>query len=332
MKKLDVLSIGDIVIDAFIRLKDAEETCDIDKQNCKLCVRFGDKVPYESVDVCLAVGNAPNAAVSVARLGLNSGLLTYVGGDQNGRDCIDQLVKNGVITDYVHTEADMKTNYHYVIWYDVDRTILIKHEAFNYSTQGLPTGDMAPKWIYLSSLGANSLNMYAQIEQYLKENPRVKLAFQPGIFDIKQGYKNLKHIYSRADIMCCNVEEAQRILSEASRDIKTLLKSLRDTLGTKTIIMTDSIEGAYAYDGADFYFIPVYPHEPFERTGAGDAFFSTIVAGLSMGKKLDEVLLWAPINSMSVVQQIGAQRGLLTMPELQDFLSKAPADFKVKKI
>jgi hypothetical protein len=46
----DFLAIGDIVTDAFIRLKDAEATCDIDSSNCKLCVRFGDKVPYESVE------------------------------------------------------------------------------------------------------------------------------------------------------------------------------------------------------------------------------------------------------------------------------------------
>ena len=332
MNKLDVIAIGDIVIDAFIRLKDAEETCDIDKKNCKLCVRFGDKVPYESVDICTAVGNAPNAAVSCARLGLHAGLLTYVGSDENGKNCISELAKNGVSATYVHTEDGMKTNYHYVLWYDVDRTILIKHEAYNYSTEGLPTGDEAPKWIYLSSLGENSLSMYAQIETYLKENPSVKLAFQPGIFDIKQGHAKLKNIYTRAEAESCNLEEAQRVLEESTRDPKILLQKMYDLLGTKNIIITDSIDGAYAYDGTDSYFIPVYPHVPFERTGAGDAFFSTIVAGLAQGNTLQEVLLWAPINSMSVVQQIGAQRGLLTMSKLEEYLKNAPEDYKLKKI
>jgi sugar/nucleoside kinase (ribokinase family) len=332
IKKLDVLAIGDIVIDAFIKLKDAEETCDIDHANCKLCVRFGDKVPYESVDVCNAVGNAANAAVSASRLGRASGLLTYVGSDQNGVDCINELKKNGVAIDYVHTEEGMKTNYHYVLWYDVDRTILIKHEAYHYSMAGVPTGADAPSWIYMSSLGENSLDMYGQIEQYLKENPDVRLAFQPGIFDIKLGKEKLANIYARSEIVCCNVEEAQRILSETSRDPKTLLKGMRDTLGTKNILITDSIEGAYAYDGSEYFFVPVYPHVPFERTGAGDAFFSTIVAGLSEGKALGDVLLWGPINSMSVVQQIGAQRGLIPMSKLEEYLAHAPEDYKVKKI
>lgn len=64
MKNIDILAIGDIVTDAFIRIKDASVTCDIDHTHCKLCVAFGEKIPYESVDVVKAVGNSANAAVS----------------------------------------------------------------------------------------------------------------------------------------------------------------------------------------------------------------------------------------------------------------------------
>ena len=65
MKKIDFLAIGDIVVDAFIKLKDAHVHKAIDNsESSELCVRFGDKVPYESVTVVSAVGNSPNAAVS----------------------------------------------------------------------------------------------------------------------------------------------------------------------------------------------------------------------------------------------------------------------------
>ncbi len=335
MKKLDVLAIGDTVIDAFIRLTDAELLCDADKKNCKLAVRYGDKVPYESVTVCNAVGNAANATVSVSRLGLASGILTYVGDDQNGRDCVAEFTSNNVATDLVRVASRMKTNYHYVLWYDVDRTILIKHEKYAYTLDGIPQGDDAPKWLYVSSLGENSFHLYEDIAQYLDQNPSVKLAFQPGIFDIKQGAEKLAHIYSRAHAMCCNVEEAQRILGLSSRDVKVLMTGL-SKLGPKVVLVTDGIDGAYGLDTTvsadDFFFIPVYPHDPVERTGAGDAFFSTVVACLAMGKSLDEALTWGPVNSMSVVQQIGAQKGLLTADKLQEYLKNAPADYVLKKI
>src|ERR1035437_3525889 len=193
--KIDFLAVGDIVIDAFIRLKDAHVHCKIDTDACELCLRFGDKVPYESVTVIPAVGNSPNAAVAGARLGLDSALVTNIGDDKHGKDCLDSLKNDKVITDYVKIEKDKNTNYHYVLWYDVDRTILIKHTQFDYKF--LQLGEMA--WIYLSSLAENSLPYHQEISEYLKNHPNTKLSFQPGTFQIKFGAEKLKDIYKRTE-------------------------------------------------------------------------------------------------------------------------------------
>ncbi len=327
MKNIDILAIGDIVIDAFIRLTDAELICDENKQNCKLAVRYGDKVPYDSVEVCNAVGNSSNAAVSASRLGLSSALYAYVGGDQNGKDCIESLKNDGVLTDYVHIDPNNKTNYHYVLWYDVDRTILVKHEHFKYDFKV----ESQPKWIYLSSLGDNTLDFQMQIADYVESNPDVKLAFQPGTFQIKMGKEVLQKLYKESDIFFCNVEEAQHILGETSRDVKVLMQKMM-SLGPKMVVITDGFEGAYACDGSDSFFMPVYPHTPIERTGAGDAYASTVVSCLAQGKTLGEALTWAPINAMSVTQQVGAQKGLLTSAKIEEYLSSAPAEYKIKSI
>ena len=103
---------------------------------------------------------------------------------------------------------------------------------------------------------------------------------------------------------------------------------------TKIVVITDGTKGAYAYDGQDAWFMPPYPDPlpPYERTGAGDAFSSTFVAGLAMGKTIEEALMMAPINSMSVVQKIGAQEGLLTLLELEKYLERAPEDYKPRRI
>lgn len=327
MKNIDILAIGDIVTDAFIRLKDAETHCKLNNEDCELCVRYGDKVPYESVEICTAVGNSANAAVSASRLGLSSALYAYVGGDQNGKDCIASLTKDGVITDYVHTDPNNKTNYHYVLWYEANRTILVKHEHFNYKFEC----DSMPKWIYLSSLGENTVDFQSQIIDFVEKNPEIKLAFQPGTFQMKMDKDLLNRIYKNTEIFCCNVEEAQKILDEKSRELPILLKKMLD-LGLKKIIITDGFEGAYAYDGNDMFFMPVYPHTPFEATGAGDAFFSTLVSALSLGKTLEEAMTWGPINSMSVVQQVGAQKGLLSKEKLEEYLKNAPEEYKLSKI
>lgn len=324
---IDILAIGDIVTDAFIRIKEASVTCEIDHKNCKLCVAFGEKIPYESVDVVKAVGNSANAAVSAARLGLSSALLAYVGDDSDGKECIEELERNNVITDFVRTEKGKKTNYHYVLWYDVERTILIKHEQFNYKLGSIGS----PRYLYLSSLGENSLDYHHEIAEFIKDNPKTKLVFQPGTFQIKLGKDTLKDIYAQTEIFFCNVEEAQKILSVTSRDMKSLMKSIAE-LGPKYVFITDGIEGAYAYDGTDFWFMPIYPHEAFERTGAGDAFASTIVSALALGLSTKEALMWGPINSMSVVSKVGAQKGLLSREKLEEYLNNAPDTYKPQQI
>jgi len=328
MKEIDFLAIGDIVTDVFIRLKDAEAHCDINNHNCTLCVRFGDKVPYESATELPAVGNSANAAVAAARLGLTSASVTDIGNDMHGKDCLAEFSKNKVLTDFVTTHDRLATNYHYVLWYGVERTILIKHTEFPYL---FPESIPAPKMIYLSSLGENSLAYHQQIAIYISQHPEIKLMFQPGTFQMKFGTEALKDLYAHTYGFFCNVEEAQRILNTTEKDVKTLITKLH-ALGPKLVFITDGINGAYGSDGENVWFMPVYPHEPFERTGAGDAFSSTVSAALLMGKSVEEALMWGPINSMSVVQYVGAQQGLLSKEVLEQYLATAPSDYTPKKI
>lgn len=328
-KEIDLLAIGDIVVDDFIRLKDAEAHCDLDQENCKLCVRFGDKVPFEFHEVVYAVGNAANAAVSASRLGLNSALSGFVGNDENGQFCKDALKADNVSLDYIETDPKLPTNYHYVLWYGPERTILVNHAPFE---RHLPKDLVSPKWIYLTSLGENTEGFHHEIASWLKEHPETKLAFQPGTFQMKLGVEKLKDIYEQADIFFCNTDEARRILKNEEQDPKVLMDSLH-ALGPKIIVMTDGIKGAYAREeNGDMWFMGIYPHTPKERTGAGDAYESTITSCLALGMSLQDALLWAPINAMAVTQEIGAQKGLLAQDKLKEYLSKAPESYKPVKI
>jgi sugar/nucleoside kinase (ribokinase family) len=326
----DFISIGDITTDAFIRLKDARTNRDASGKKNELILRFGDKVPYEFVEEVRAVGNSANAAVCARRLGLKSALVTNIGDDHNGHECVATLHKNKVATNFVSVQKDKETNYHYVLWFEEDRTILVKHHEYDYKLPDIGS----PKWIYLSSIGENSLDYHKQISEYLKNNQGVKFAFQPGTFQMKMGTENLKDLYARADIFFCNVEEAKSILNKPNeQDIKNLLKEIHN-LGPNVAVITDGPKGAYAYDGYEAFFMPPFPDSkpPYDRTGAGDAFSATFTSAIALGKSLFDAFLWAPVNSMSVVQYVGAQKGLLTQEEMLKFLSQAPQDYKPQKI
>ena len=342
-KQIDVLSIGDTTTDAFIRLKDAHVNCKVNTQDCELCMRFGDKIPFEYVKVVRAVGNAANVAVAAARLGLRAALVSNIGDDQNGTECLAQLQKEHVVTSFIKVQANKPTNYHFVLWFGADRTILVNHTEFDYrlpdvldvrhsakhySGHGLP-----PKWIYLTSLAANTFPYHMQIAEYLEDNPNVKLAFQPGTYQIKLGFKELERIYARTDFIVMNMEEAQRILKTDSHDPKSLLKEMR-ACGPKLVAITDSTRGSYFYDGDHYYHMPMYPdpRPAFDRTGCGDSWAATFVSALALGKSPLEALVWAPVNPMSVAQFVGSQEGLLTKDQLEWWLGRAATDYRPREI
>ena len=338
-KTFDFVAIGDAVTDAFIRLKEAEVHCTINHENCEICLPFATKIPYESVTVVPAVGNSPNAACAAARLGLQTALITNIGADTNGQEILSTLDREQIDSRFVTKHAEHKTNYHYVLWYEDDRTILIKHEDYPYQFPNLD----APRWIYLSSLGEHTSEYHQAIEKYLVANPEIKLAFQPGTFQMKMGTEALAGIYKRTEIFFCNMEEAKRILQIETKEkandvtIKDLLVKIHE-LGPKIVVITDGPNGAHALADGDpptgGWFMPPYPDPkpPLERTGAGDAFSATVTAALVLGESLETALRWGPINSMSVVQDIGAQRGLLTRAKLEEYLQKAAADYQPRHI
>lgn len=331
-QQYDFVAIGDILIDAFIQLNKDQADVSIDQDTGRktLHIPFGDKLPYDNVVVVPAVGNSPNAAVGAHRLGLESALVSNVGHDKFGKECLDALRAEGIHTDFVKVHEDKVTNYHYVLRYGPERTILINHENYPYA---LPDFPVAPKFFYFSSVGEHGIPFHHEIAQYVKNND-TKLAFQPGTFQIKVGYEAIRDVYENTEIFFCNKEEAQEILKSTERHIPTLIRGIRE-LGPTLPVITDGPNGAFVIDADDqAWHMPMYPDpsEPVDRTGAGDSFSSTFTSAIILGKDPAEALSWGPINSMSVVQHIGAQAGLLPMEELMKHLENRPGDYVASKI
>lgn len=330
MGQIDILSVGDVVTDAFIKLFADQAKVYRDEQGVWLAMPFATKLPFDHAEIVEGVGNAGNAAVSCARLGLKTGFMTNVGGDSAGRDIIAALHKNGVDTRFVKINPGNSSNYHYVLWYGEERTILIKHEEYDYHWTPLQPVE-TPRWIYFSSISERALEYHDEIAHWLDQHPDVRLAFQPGTFQMKAGAERLARIYQRTEVLILNREEAAFVSGGQREDLHNLFDKLHG-LGAKIVIITDGPGGAYASNGEHRYSMPLYPDPapPYERTGAGDAFASTLVAALAKGLSLEEALEWAPINSMSVVQKVGAQAGLLKEKQLLEYLHHAPSDYRAK--
>jgi ribokinase len=187
--------------------------------------------------------------------------------------------------------------------------------------------------MYLSLISESSWQLHEDMLSYLEEHPGTKLAFQPGTFHFRWGKEKLKVVYARTNLLVVNREEAAEILESDQTDVHRLAQELH-ALGPDIVVITDGQNGSFAYIDEKLFSVPNFPDDgpPIDRTGAGDAFASTIVAALALGEPIEVALAWAPINSMNVVQHLGAQKGLLSKAGILQRLKKAPDTYVVTDI
>lgn len=333
MSQIDVLCVGDTVVDVFIKIPDDQAQRYDNEQGAWLAIPFGAKFPYDHADIQPAHGNAANAAVSMSRLGLTVAYETYVGGDQMGHTTVRTLGEEDVDTRFVHIQPKLPSNVNYILWYKEERTIMVKHQEFKYHWPHLRQAEL-PRWLYFSSLSEHSLAYHDEIVDWLEAHPDTNLAFVPGTFQMKTGAERLARIYRQTNILILNREEAVTVSGGQHDNLHDLFDRLH-ALGPQMVVITDGPQGAYASDGqGGRWSMPLYPDPapPVERTGAGDAYASTLVAALAKGYNLPGALQWAPINSMHVVQHIGPQAGLLNEHALEQWLKKAPEWYKLTNL
>ncbi|MBP9695137.1 MAG: carbohydrate kinase family protein [Candidatus Magasanikbacteria bacterium] len=305
----DIISIGDTTVDVFLILDDASVQCDLDKTNCKLCINYADKIAVKEMAKVNAVGNAANNAVASSRLGMKTALVSIVGNDDSGHGIFKILKEEKVNTKFVSVDHEHGTNYSTVLDYKGERTILVYHEHRKYHWQKIP----ASHWLYFTSMGQGHEAMFPALLDHVKKS-KTKMVFNPGTHQLKLGIEKLKPILAGTHVLCLNKEEGVRLAGKIT-DIKKLMQALR-VFGPKIVVVTDGQAGAYAYDGKQAYFCPIFPAPIVERTGCGDAFASGFIGALYCGKDIPEAMKWGSINAAGVLQHIGAQKGLQTKRQI----------------
>lgn len=316
----NLITIGDAVWDTHVLIDDASVECDRDKRNCRLCFDFAAKVPVKETFQALG-GNAANVACGAAKLGLSAAVLTTLGNDPNGRMIKSALKKFGVSIELVSADSKNTTRYSIVLNFQGERTILSHYEKKNYHW---PKKLAPTDWIYYTSLSEGFEPIHEQLLTYLKKYPTVRLAFNPGSFQIKNAMSKVKEAIKRADLLFLNLEEAEKILGSSQRKEKTANAFISQLvqLGAKEVIITDAERGAFAGDADECWQIATFPVKPVAKTGAGDAFSAGYLAARSYEHDIPTALRWGIANSCSVIGQYGAQKGLLDKAGVEKMLAK----------
>jgi sugar/nucleoside kinase (ribokinase family) len=313
---LDILTIGDTAQDVFLEMgrDEAHIHCRHRPDDCELCFSYREKIPVAALHHSVG-GNAANAAVALARLGFAAGIYTHIGADIAADTILRTLTQNRVSTRFVAKDRDKETNYSTILNTHGERTILSYHVPRQYRLPEMP----AVKWIYLTSMKEGGDHVYPELLSYLlRQNPG--LTFQPGTHQIRQGPKVAREILRHCTLLIMNVEEAEQYTQKEGASPTQLLDTLRK-LGPTNVVITDGARGTYATDGAAHWYLGVIPDLKLrEATGAGDAYASGVTAALLDRQPLPEALRWGQVQAGSVIQQIGAQAGLLYRKQLDQLL------------
>lgn len=306
MGNVSIVCIGDSSCDKILEVDpgDAGLLCNLKSHKCEITFNYGEKIPVKKIHEGFG-GSALNCALGFKKIGLSPKISTFVGNDEEGKNIIRFLHENKIDLDLVAVQGE--TNQSSIVSYQGERTVFSYHAKRNYSDVQTEKSD----WIYLSSAGAGS-DVYQ--DKVLDLNGQgAKIAFNPGSWQLNNFSRFLK-IVKVCDVLILNRLEADLIVGMEGK-VKSQLEKMNE-MGAKIAVITDGKNGAYFASGGNSLHLNAQTADAVDSTGAGDSFSSGFVGALILGNSLEESAKWGMVNSGSVIEQFGANKGLLGADEI----------------
>lgn len=301
---------------------------------------YGAKVEITDFDSKVG-GGGVNTAVNFANLGYKTSAIFKIGDDIYSDGILESFKNKNIDLTNIIQDAKISTGFSIIlVSFQGDRTVLA-HRGANAMIKKSDINFDAiknAKLLYIAPMNGDSTKVLDDIATFANEN-NVYVCFNAGSSSIKKGFNYLKKILGNANIVVMNKEEASLATQIQVRpdtrdikyseelihpDVKEMFKKLK-VREYQIIVITDGGHGAYAYDGENYYYCPVFDGPVVSTLGAGDAFASTFCAALSKTKvNIGKALMYASVNSAGVVSQFGATEGLLTFDEIEEKLKSNP--------
>jgi sulfofructose kinase len=256
-------------------------------------------------------GPAANASVAAARLGCRSAFAGYLGNDVWGSLHAEELIREGVATDFVVRGNDPTPLAVVLAKPDGLRTVL----NFKGNTKPLPAGSLD-----FSSLTAKVV-LFDGYEPDLSP-PLAKEARSRGIktvLDSGSVHEGTRALIGLADYVVCSERFAREWTglsdpASAADKLSDLAPSVVVTLGERGLVWKNA-------DGAGR--MPAFSVKAADTTGAGDAFHGAFAAGLASGLPWEDCLKFSSAAAALCCTRIGARTGLPTKERVDEFLKTA---------
>lgn len=338
----DVITIGSATMDVFVQCEDANivSVQSKDKKSEFMSYPYGAKVEISDFDSQVG-GGGVNTAMNFANLGFKSSAIFKIGDDIYSKGILNYFKDKNVDLSNIIQDKKVSTGFSIIlVSFQGDRTVLA-HRGANATIKKSDINFDAikhAKLLYIAPINGDSNKVLDDIVKFAAEH-HVFVCFNAGSTSIKKGFKYLEKILTFAHIVVMNKEEASMATQIQVRpdtkeikyshekihpDVKAMLRKLK-VRDYQVVVITDGGKGAYAYNGQNYFYCPVYDGPVVSTLGAGDAFASTLCASLKRTHHdLGKSLMYASVNSAGVVSEFGATQGLLTFEQIEEKLKQTP--------
>ena len=247
--KYEIICVGSASIDVFITSKSKNIELQRIHAHEDVCLPIGAKILIDTL-LTEVGGGGVNTAVSFARLGFKTGLVSKLGADMNADSILKKLKQEKV--EFLGKKTTGHTGYSVILTgFKHNRTILTHKGNNDLMTLNHVPKKLDAKWLYLGTMLGKSWKTHCAIAQYAKRNG-INVLFNPSLYLAEQGKKFLKPVLDACTILILNKEEAQAV-TRMKAEIKTLLKELQKDI--PLVVITDGPRGAWAYNGIKTYSI-----------------------------------------------------------------------------
>ena len=259
-------------------------------------------------------GKGANQAVAAARLGGDVRMFGCVGDDTFAQALIDNLNRNGIHTDHIHTVPGISSGIAMITVAEGDNSIVVIPGANQMVTPAyleevkeavleadiLILQNEIPLETVLAAIDLASANGKAVIY-----NPAPMLPLADGVME-------------KISFFTPNEHEAALLFPQCDT-----LESVLEHFGGKLIVTLGS-QGAACFVNGQAVKVPARKANVVDTTGAGDTFNGAFAYGLANDWPVEEALRFANVAASLSTERFGAQSGMPTLAQVEEALAKQP--------
>jgi ribokinase len=256
-------------------------------------------------------GKGANQAVAAARLGAEVSFIGCVGNDAFGHELREHLKNEGVNFCEGKKNSVKHTGIASITLSDQDNSIIVvpgANEELTPSVMEYFQGIIVKSDIILLQLEIPMKTVEHAIEIASLHGVPVILNPAPIQFVSAQTLKNVAYVTP-------NEHETE------------VLKSIDDVDLVSKLIVTKGKHGVSFWENEKQVDISSHVVEVIDTTGAGDAFNGALAVALSEGKSVRDACQFATAVGALAVTKLGAQSGMPTRSEVEEFLSRSLRGF-----